>query len=85
MAFDASQLEPLFEKAERLDLWFVCRSQDVWFSPAELKKQIASGHFRWGAPNWVLLDPHVRLAELRAKRQQLSEEIEAFRQRMRSA
>jgi len=60
-------MKPLFEKAEKENLWFYSNYQGLWFSPKELKKAQAGGHFNWGAVNWTLRDPKEELVNLRHK------------------
>lgn len=52
------QLDPLFARAEREGLWFWSHYQGLWFSPAALRAEQASGHFQWWNPeNWRLRNP----------------------------
>lgn len=56
----AAELEPLFVKAENEDLHFYSPYRQLWFSPAELRKEHLNGNFIWGAENWELRDPSER-------------------------
>lgn len=57
-------LKPLFEQAEKEQLWFWNRYQSMWFTPAELREQQAEGKWVWGAPNWTLRHPSEELTRL---------------------
>lgn len=48
------QLAPMFEKARREGLYFLCRYQGMEFSPDELQAEQAQGRLNWGAVNWEL-------------------------------
>lgn len=50
-------LEPLFREALAKKLWFHSSYQDLWFSPAELRRMHAEGRFVWGPVNWKLRAP----------------------------
>jgi len=54
----AAQLEPLFQKAENEGLHFYSPYHQLWFSPAELRREQLEGNFIWGAENWKLRDPN---------------------------
>lgn len=56
----AAELEPLFWKAEREALHFYSPYRNLWFSPAELRREHLDGKFLWGAQNWKLRDPSER-------------------------
>lgn len=56
------QLEPLFEKAKKLDFWFYTPYHQMWFSPEALREEHKNGRFIWGPPNWQLRDPWEQVA-----------------------
>lgn len=56
-------MQELINKAEREGKWLHCYYQDLWFSPADLRKQQAAGSFRWGPVNWTLRDPAERVTQ----------------------
>jgi len=75
-------LSGLIEKAERERLWLHCAYQDLWFSPAELRKENAKGRFLWGPENWELRDPAEGLARLRSRAADAKSEVERFEGRL---
>jgi len=58
------KMEELFAEARQKDLWFYTDYENQWFSPDELEQLQREGRFRWGAENWCLANPLVRLEEL---------------------
>lgn len=58
-------MRQLFEKAERENLWFYSPYQQLWFSPAELKRAQRKGQFRWSSSNWQLRSPYAFIEEKR--------------------
>lgn len=77
-----AEMNALIDKAEKEGKWLWCRYQDLWFSPAELRKEQANGNFRWGAVNWELRDPQDGLAELEHDVALAEGEVAAFKLRM---
>ena len=75
-------LEPLFEKAEKENLWFYAAYQHLWFSPKELKQRHKSGQFIWGPSNWDLRDPVEHLKELEKKQASALMEFTEFNNRL---
>lgn len=75
-------LKPLFDKAEKENLWFYCYPLDVLLSPKELKKAQKEGRYIWGTVNWDLVSPNERLDELIKERDELDKEIAKFKKRM---
>lgn len=61
------ELEPLFEKAVKENLWFHCNYQDLWYSPAYLRQCHKEGRFIWGTVNWELLDPRKQLYNIESR------------------
>lgn len=68
-----SELRSLIQEAERRGKWLHCAYQDLWFSPAELRKANDESKFLWGAVNWTLRDP-IELLEQARRRVKLAEE-----------
>ena len=69
------------EQAEREGKWLYYRYQSLWFSPAELRAQHASGHFLW-VEKWTLRDPHEYVRELQQKVSAAQGELHVFRSRL---
>ena len=69
------------EQAEREGKWLYYRYGSLWFSPAELRAEYASGHFRW-VENWTLRDPHEYVRELQQKVSVAQGELHVFRSRL---
>ena len=64
-----AMLAPLFERAEREDLYFfttAAEEEPLWFTPEELRDQHQRDDFVWGPDNWQLRSPLERVAELQA-------------------
>jgi hypothetical protein len=59
-------LEPMFQEAEAKGLWFHCNYQDIWFAPADLRKEHEKGSFIWGKVNWTLRNPSELTRQLEA-------------------
>lgn len=77
------ELMALLEKAKREGLWFHCNYQNLWFSPKELERDWANGHFRWGAQNWQLVNPAERRRELEQEVKSAVARLEDFERRLR--
>jgi hypothetical protein len=75
-------LAKLFDRAAMEGLWFFLGYQDIWFSPAELRRDLEAGRFWWGATNWQLLDPRVQLEHLTNKIEAAKKERDEFERRM---
>lgn len=78
-------LKPLFEKAEKENLWFFSPYQCLWFSPDELKAKQAKGQFNWGAVNWELRSPKYKLDTLKQIMETAKKEYEEFEQKLKKA
>jgi len=76
-------LDELIRRAERERLWLRCHYDDLWFSPAELRKANAAGRFLWGAVNWELRDPAEKLSGLAKRVVSAQREAEDFERRIR--
>jgi hypothetical protein len=61
------ELDPLFEKAEKENLYFYSNYQCIWMSPKKLRQYHKEGSFIWGPVNWQLKDPKVRTEELKER------------------
>ncbi len=68
----------MFERAERDGLWFWTSYQDLWFTPAQLREDMANDRFRWGAVNWELRDPREKLKALQQRERLAANERKAF-------
>jgi hypothetical protein len=68
-------LEPLFIKADKEGLWFHSAYQDMWFTPNELREQQANGRYLWGAVNWELRSPQVKIDELNRCKANIDKQI----------
>lgn len=77
-ALVVESLAPLFKRAEAEGLWFHCGYQNLWFSPKQLKAEHDRGRFIWGAVNWTLRDPKVRLAQLEKHADSAAKEVGKF-------
>jgi hypothetical protein len=77
-------LTDLFERAGRDGTWFWSHYQGLWLSPAELRKAIGEGRFRWSAENWELRDPEDQLAAYDAEAADLAKRREAFAARIKA-
>ena len=75
-------LEPLFEKAEKEELWFYSTDSQMWFSPKELRDYHTEGKCIWDAYVWKLRDPTDRLKELLNKVSYAEEELNKFKNRI---
>ena len=58
------KLNALVDQAEREGKALYCSYQNLWFLPAELRAEHASGRFIWAIENWALRDPEERTAQL---------------------
>lgn len=76
------ELEPLFEKAEKEDLWFYCSYQNLWFSPDDLRKRHKNGQYIWSIDNWELRDPKEKLAMLEEKKIKIQKEIDELKTKL---
>jgi hypothetical protein len=74
-------LAPLFERADREGLMFHCSYQDLWFTPAELRKAHAEGRFLWGAVNWTLRSRQEREEQLQRAVYRAEDALRAFHER----
>lgn len=54
-------LKPLFEKAEKKNLWFYSTYQDAWYTPKELRKCYERITALQKAVDWELRDPRCEL------------------------
>lgn len=75
-------LQPLFEKANKKELWFYNQNMDIWFSPQELKKYQDEGRFLWGPDSWQLRSPNERIAELDGRIKMMESEMFSFKRRI---
>lgn len=76
-------LQPLFEKAEKEDLWFYSNKIGViWFSPAELKQNHDRGKFLWGPDNWELRDPEIKFMKMVQDHVNAAHQIAAWQERI---
>jgi hypothetical protein len=80
-----TDLAPLFQEAEATGKWFHCTYQDLWFSPAELRKEHAEGRFFWGAINWTLRDPKEMLEARAREAQAAADHLRRSQERVASA
>jgi hypothetical protein len=78
-----AEMQALFTEAEQKDMWLWCGYQDLWFSPAKLRKEQAAGRFRWGAVNWKLRNPKEKLAALDREAARITSEHSALTSRLR--
>ena len=78
-------LRPLIDQAEKEGKWLHCSYHDIWFSPAELRKENAKGHFLWGAVNWRLRCPVEELEYLEREVESAREAGARFKERMGQA
>ena len=62
-------LAEMYTEAKATGKWFHLAYQNLWFSPDELKANMAEGRFRYGPVNWRLADPeeHRRFLESAVK------------------
>lgn len=74
-------LKPLFEKAERENLWFQCTFQPFRLTPKELRKYQSSGEMIWGVQSWELIDPRTLLKNPEAEKQKAIEHNEKLFER----
>lgn len=77
------QVEKLIREAEEKGLWLFCGYQDLWFSPAELRKAQSDGRFRWGPDNWRLRDPREMVTAAEYKVRAAQEHLEHVKARLR--
>lgn len=75
-------LSHLFKIAEEQGLWFYSHYQQMWFSPRELKEQQSRGHFVWGAVNWELRDPKIKLKQFEREIEELEKQKKEFELRL---
>lgn len=80
-----NELAQLIAQAEHEGKWLHCHYQDLWFSPAELRRANAEGHFLWGVVYWQLRDPDEHLDRLRAEAARAQRAVKEFVDRMRKA
>ncbi len=78
----ADFLKPLFEEAEKKDLWFYAPYLGLWFSPPELREAQKNCRFRWGAENWRLGDPKEHLKYLRRRAAEETKRADDFEERI---
>ena len=76
------ELEAMFEKAEKEELWFYSYYQNLWFSPKELRRKHKEGKFVWGITNWTLRNPSEKIAELEQSKRTINKEIENIKSRI---
>jgi hypothetical protein len=79
------ELSELIEQARQEKKWLKASSLfvDECFSPVELDEYNKKGLFRWGAKNWILVDPEIlvknitiQICNLIEEREQLLKRIE---------
>lgn len=75
-------MEPLIAEAERTGKWLFYQYQWLWFSPQELRKNQATGHFCWAPANWRIRDPLERLAELKENVERAARCFDEFERRL---
>ena len=57
-------LDQMIAEAEATGMVLNSTYQNLWFTPAELRKENANGRFRWGPVNWELHRPEEHTVEL---------------------
>ncbi len=73
---------PLFEKAEKENLWFYSAYHDVWFSPAELRTEHENGKFLWSLKRWELKDSQTQLDNLEGTAELAQKNYDKFKKRL---
>lgn len=81
MTVTEATLSDLIIEARDKKLWLRCAYQDLWFSPDELEAANAKGEFRWGAINFELVSPYVKLASLRREVEDAKKRVAEFEAR----
>jgi hypothetical protein len=76
-------VEELLREAERTGMWLWSQYQDLWFSPAELRKAQLEGKFRWGPENWKLRDPREQAEALEREAQAARDRADRFARTIR--
>jgi hypothetical protein len=79
---DFAGMEKIILEAERRGLALHCDYQDLWFSPAGLRKAQADGRFRWGPVNWAILDPRDKYNAMLKRADDMRKEAEEFADEM---
>lgn len=69
-----AEMNAMIDLAAAEGKWLHCGYQDIWFSPAGLRKAQAAGKFCWGPINWSLRDPAEQLQEAERRVQQAEAE-----------
>ena len=69
------ELSVLCDQAQREGKALWCHYQNLWFTPAELRRENAAGRFLWSAVNWKLRDPAERTQELTADVERAQREL----------
>lgn len=69
-------LDELIDEADRSGKWLNTYYQNLWFTPAQLRKENQNGKFCWSAENFSLRDPVERMRELNANQQKAAAEYE---------
>lgn len=75
-------LKPLFERAERENLWFFSQYFQLWLSPAELRARQEKGQYVWGDKSWTLEDPLEKLEDLDQDAKEALAAYEEFKERV---
>ena len=79
-------LEPLIQKAERMDLLLRARAfghDELIFTPKELRAYHQKGQYIWGAVNWTLEEPRIVINSLERDIKKAEEKLATFKQRMK--
>lgn len=75
-------VEDLIDVAEAQKLWIYCTYQDLWWTPAELRRDRAEGRFHWELTNFQQRDPQEVLASCMKDVADAQARLERVRQRM---
>lgn len=75
-------LAELIAEARQKKLWLYVSYQSMWFSPDDLERENARGHFLWAPGNWRLRDPAEGLADIDRRAENIAEERRRFVARM---
>ena len=76
-----SVLHNLIDAAESKSLWLYTSYKSMWFSPNELRQEIAKGQYLW-AYGWTCRDPNEYLIAITKSINNLTAEKESFIKRI---